>query len=47
MEIPDDKLEEFRRLYEKHFGERIGLEDAREKGSRLVRLIRTIFENNE
>lgn len=38
MTIAPDALEEFARLYEKEFGEKISLDQAREMASRLMHL---------
>lgn len=42
MPLTEPQIEKFQELYRQHFGEEISEDDAREKGERLVELIRLI-----
>lgn len=42
MDLPDEHIAKFQRLYRKHFGETITREQAIEKGTRLIRLVKTV-----
>lgn len=44
MQISDRELDEFRRIYKKEFGEDISREEAREKGSSLLRLVKAVYK---
>ena len=44
MHLSDDDLDEFRRIYKNEFGEDITREEAREKGSSLLRLVKAVYK---
>jgi hypothetical protein len=44
MQISDDRLEEFRRIYKEATGEEITLEEAREVAQRLVTLYKLLAQ---
>jgi hypothetical protein len=43
MQISDEDLEEFRRIYKEEFGEEISLAEAQTMGNRLIELFRIIM----
>ena len=43
MVLSDENIREFQTLYKEHFGEEISVEDARESGSKLLRLISLLY----
>jgi hypothetical protein len=43
MQIPEKKLREFQKLYKKHYGEEISLEESYERGIRLIRFVQIIY----
>jgi hypothetical protein len=44
MNIPDEKLDKFRKLYKKHFNKSLSREEARNKGAQLIRLLEIILK---
>jgi hypothetical protein len=44
MYLTDDEITEFQRIYRKNFGKEISREDARERGTKLVRLFEIIYK---
>jgi len=42
--INDEAAKEFQEIYKKEFGEEISLEEAKEKGWRLIRLMRVLYK---
>jgi len=44
MQISKERLEEFKDMYYRHFGERISDQIAYERASRLVRLIEAVYK---
>ncbi len=42
VQLTPEQIETFQGLYRQHFGSEISLEEAREKGDRLVELIRLV-----
>lgn len=44
MHIPDKELDEFRKLYEKHFNKSLSREEALNKGAQLIRLLEVILK---
>ena len=43
MVLSDENIKEFQELYKEHFGIEISKEDARENGTKLLRLISLIY----
>lgn len=43
MRISDEKIEEYRELYKKHFGEEISKEEALEQLTKLVNMVKLIY----
>ena len=46
MRIPTANIEEFQRLYKKHFGEEISSEEAQKQGLAVMRLVAITMEQN-
>ncbi|MFC1622456.1 hypothetical protein ACFL1Y_00460 [Patescibacteria group bacterium] len=44
MQIPDDKLEEFRELYKKNFGKEISKAEALDSATKLLTLMKIIYQ---
>lgn len=42
--ISDEKIQEFKVLYRKHFGIELSDEEAQEKGSQLLRLLEIVYK---
>jgi hypothetical protein len=43
MQIPDDKLEEFREIYKKKFGKEISKADALDSATKLLTLMKIVY----
>jgi len=43
MVLSDENVKEFQELYKEHFGKEISKEDARENGTKLLRLIALLY----
>ena len=43
MMLSDENIRAFQVLYKEHFGKEISVEDARENGTKLLRLISLIY----
>jgi len=46
MKLSKERLEEFKDIYYKHYGEKLNDEDAYEKASKLVGLLEKIYKPN-
>lgn len=44
MFLSDEEVTEFQAIYRKNFGKEISREDARERGTKLVRLFEIIYK---
>jgi len=44
MELSQEAIDEFKEIYKKEFGEEISDDDAREMGTRLLRVFRVLLE---
>jgi aldehyde:ferredoxin oxidoreductase len=42
--LSDEQITQFKMLYKKHFGEEISQEDARERGEKLIRLLKLVYK---
>lgn len=44
MQISDEKIEEYRKIYKEEFGKEISKEEARRQGTNLVNLMKLIYK---
>jgi hypothetical protein len=44
MQISEDKIKEFKRLYYKRFGKKLTDQEALDKGIKLVRLMQLVYK---
>lgn len=44
MDISDEMIEKFQTLYQKQFGRKLNKDEAREKGTRLVNLVKLAYQ---
>jgi len=47
MELTDKEIKDLRTIYKNKFGEEISKEEAIEKGSNLVRLLKAVYETED
>lgn len=47
MNLSDEKIIEFQKLYKEHFGKEISKKDATEQGIKLLQLISILFRPKE
>ena len=44
MQISEQRLDQFRQIYRKHFGEEIGREEALKQGMQLLTLMKHVYQ---